>query len=110
MRALFEILGIEAVEQNLLGCTTVLFGYYPCDSPPAFGYQLNDNGPVFNIEPSAFEQANNGNNNCTAIVTGIEFGIWIVGQAWFQGKYVDFDVSNLQVGVAGLSNASSDGW
>lgn len=107
MRTLFATLGIQAEEQNLAGCTTVLFGYYPCDSPPRFGYQLQNDGPVFNIEPSAFEQANNGNNNCTAIVTGIDFGFWIVGQAWFQGKYVDFDVARSQFGVADLKDKSS---
>ncbi|KAK4547883.1 hypothetical protein LTR36_010602 [Oleoguttula mirabilis] len=108
IRSLFEALGIQAVEQNLPGCTTVLFGYYPCNSPPAIGFQLGAGNPIFNIEPSAFVQASNGGNNCTATVTGIDIGfpggLWIVGQSWFQGKYVDFDADNRSVGVALLRN------
>lgn len=92
-KALFAKLGIQAVEQNLPGCAQVLFGYYKCDAPPTVGFSFGD-GKVYNIEPSAFKQADNGNNNCTAIITGLDFegqgtSDWIVGQAFFQGKYVD---------------------
>lgn len=112
---MFEALGIQAVEQNLPGCTSVLFGYYPCDSPPKVGFQLGSENPIFNIEPAAFEQANNGGNNCTATVTGIDLGfpggLWILGQSWFQGKYVDFynEGGEPSIGVAHLSNPTTAG-
>ncbi|KAK5110053.1 hypothetical protein LTR62_006297 [Meristemomyces frigidus] len=103
---LFHKLGIQAVEQNLPGCTTVLFGYYPCASPPQVGFSLGNSTRSFNIEVSAFEQANDGKGNCTAILTGIdldpEHSLWIIGQAWFQGKYIDFDQTGGRVGVATL--------
>ncbi|KAF2860896.1 acid protease [Piedraia hortae CBS 480.64] len=105
VRQLFSKLGIQAVEQNLPGCTSVLFGYYDCAAPPTVGFTIGDE--TFNIAASAFQQAKNGPNNCTAVITGIDFGsdFWIVGQAWFQGKYVDFDVDHSQIGVASLRKA-----
>ena len=109
VRTLFDSLGLESYEQNLSGCTSVLFGYYPCDAPPTVGFQFGtgaNSTAVYNIEASAFQQADNGNNNCTATVTGITFGssgdLWIVGQTWFQGKYVDFDAAGKMIGVAQL--------
>jgi pepsin A len=64
---------------------------------------------VFNIDPSQFQLEDNGNNNCTAIITGIDYDTpwWLVGQAWFQGKYVEFDARDAKdnkyvVGVAML--------
>ena len=106
VRRLFNRLGLQAIEQNLPGCTSVLFGYYPCDSPPQVGYQFGAANPTFEIEASAFKQADDGGNNCTAIITGIDLGagvpLWIVGQAWFQGKYVDFNDAGKTVGVAQL--------
>ncbi|KAK3674707.1 hypothetical protein LTR78_005429 [Recurvomyces mirabilis] len=106
VQKLFDILGIQAVQQNLPGCTSVLFGYYPCDAPPKVGFTIGNSTKSFDIESSAFQQADNGNNNCTAIVTGIDLStrhpLWIIGQAWFQGKYVDFDPANSKLGVAPL--------
>ncbi|KAK0874054.1 hypothetical protein LTS02_000435 [Friedmanniomyces endolithicus] len=110
VRKLFDILGIQAVEQNLPGCTAVLFGYYPCDAPPTIGFSLGNSTRSFDIEASVFQQADNGNNSCTAIVTGIALSpvnpLWIVGQAWFQGKYVDFDQAGGKLGVAPLKTDS----
>lgn len=91
-RALFKALKIQTVEQHEAGCSTIVYGYYPCDNPPEVGFQVGDK--TFNIHPSQFALEDNGNNNCTAVVTGIDFDFapewWLVGQAWFQGKYADF--------------------
>ena len=59
---------------------------------------------VFNIEPSAFDEADDGGGNCTAIIAGIDLGVWIVGQAFFQGKYVDHNVDGKSMGFAQLVN------
>ena len=103
---LFDAAGIQGVTQTLSGCTKVLTGYYPCASPPTVGFKFpaGADGKVFDILGSAFEEADDGAGNCTAIVAGIDFGpgIWIVGQAWFQGKYVDHDVSGKTLGFADL--------
>ncbi|KAF7549998.1 hypothetical protein G7046_g8156 [Stylonectria norvegica] len=98
VRALFKNLGIQAVEQNLPGCSTTLFGYYPCDAPPTVAFQLGDSSVPFGIEHSAFKMVDNGKNNCTATITGqaLGAGSWMVGQSWFQGKYVDHDVTGQQ--------------
>lgn len=102
----------------------VTVGYYPCDKPPTLGIQFvvpgsNDiNGPVFNIEPEAFKLVDNGNNNCTSNIVGRndEKGGWEVGNAWWQGKYVDCQglygiptgVAVLKDKTAGAAKASKD--
>lgn len=101
---MFNQLGLQPVEQHLPGCTTVLFGYYNCSSPPEIGFQLGDSNLIFEFEPSASQEANDGHNNCTSIVTGIDFGspdFWIIGQAWM---HVDFNAvgGNHRVGIAQL--------
>jgi hypothetical protein len=63
VKQIFESIGIQAVQQNLPECTSVLFGYYPCDAPPTVGLQLGNSSRTFNIELSAFQQADNGGNN-----------------------------------------------
>ncbi|KAK0270330.1 hypothetical protein LTR35_014129 [Friedmanniomyces endolithicus] len=82
VRKLFDILGNEDVRQNLPGCTAVLFGYYPCDAPPTIGFSPGSSTRPFDIEPSASQQADNGNNTCTAIVTGIDLSpvkpLWLL--------------------------------
>ena len=103
---LFDAAGIQGVTQSLSGCQKVLTGYYPCASPPTVGFKFpaGKGGKVFDIVASAFPEADDGTGNCTAIVAGIDFapGLWIVGQAWFQGKYVDHDVDALKMGFAEL--------
>lgn len=104
VQKLFDAAGIQGVNLTLPGCTEVLTGYYPCAKPPAdvsFAFPTGSSNR-FSIEPSAFQEADDGSGNCTAIVAGIDFGIWIVGQAWFQGKYVDFNVVGNSIGVAQL--------
>lgn len=64
---------------------------------------------VFNVEPSAFKLKDNGNNNCIATLVGAnlttaDFPFWIIGQAWFQGKYVSQDAAQKTVGVATLKD------
>ncbi len=107
MRALFDKHGIQAVEQqHLRGCNyKVLVGYYKCDNSPQIGFSFGD-GKSFDIEPSAFKLAHNGGNNCTATIVGVpgEDNLWIVGQAWFQGKYVDHNSGGKTFGVANLKD------
>lgn len=104
VKALFDKLGFQSFTRDVIGCSGTLFGYYPCDSPPHIGFQIGNSSQTFFIEPEAFKMEDNGNNNCTATITGgnIGAGGWLVGQSWFQGKYVDFDVTGSQVGVANL--------
>ena len=105
VRAVFKNLGIQAVEQNIPGCSSTLFGYYPCNSPPKVAFHLGDSTVAFEIVPEAFKMVDNGNNNCTATITGQDLGAgsWMVGQSWFQGKYVDHDVTGQRIGVALLA-------
>ncbi|GJC96157.1 hypothetical protein ColKHC_04983 [Colletotrichum higginsianum] len=103
---LFETAGIQAVNLSLPGCTKVMTGHYPCDKPPAITFGLNSGSKdAFGIEAAAFKQAVNGGNNCTATITGIDnFRIWVIGQSWFRGKYIDFDVTGKTIGVAYLKD------
>ncbi|OLN85417.1 Gastricsin [Colletotrichum chlorophyti] len=85
---LFDAAGIQAVNHSL----------------PGFGFSLSTGSEeVFNIDATAFKEAMNGGNNCTATIAGLDdLNSWIVGQSWFQGKYIDFDVTGKSVGIAPL--------
>lgn len=69
------------------GNPTYIYGYYPCDNPPTVGFSFpaqsdiaaaNSSSPIsrtaktFNIPKSAFQLADNGNNNCTAVLMGTD--------------------------------------
>ncbi|KAK5172235.1 uncharacterized protein LTR77_003873 [Saxophila tyrrhenica] len=103
VRKMFKALGIQIVKQTAEGCASVIYGYYACDSPAKVGFTLG--GKPFYIEPSAFQLANNGENNCTATITSLDGDApyWIVGQSWFQGKYVDFQQPH-KIGAAYLKD------
>ncbi|KAI0470051.1 aspartic peptidase domain-containing protein [Xylariaceae sp. FL0804] len=124
VRELFDAVGIQAVEQSLPDCASVLFGYYNCSAPPAIAFRFlgggdsgghgNRYGPAWTVEPSAFEQARNGGDNCTAIITGLDGNAdglgeqWILGQAFYQGKYVDHDVTGASLGIAEMKDQSCE--
>ncbi|KAF3056820.1 aspartic peptidase domain-containing protein [Trichoderma sp. SZMC 28012] len=96
VKTLFQKAGIQAVT-NSNGIT----GYYACDAPPTIGLAFGGNN--FNILPEALAFSQNG-NNCTASIHGTsEFGSqWLVGQAFFQGKYIDHNVDDGTMGFANL--------
>ncbi|RFU79618.1 aspartic protease precursor [Trichoderma arundinaceum] len=96
VKSLFQKAGIQAV-QNSNGIT----GYYACDAPPTIGLAFS--GTNFNILPEALAFVKNG-NNCTASIHGTDaFGSqWLVGQAFFQGKYIDHNVDAGTMGFANL--------
>jgi hypothetical protein len=116
-RKIFNECGIQTVERHLDGCpNNVVLGYYPCNNPPTVGIQFelanntSSSSPVFNIGPKSFRAGHNGGNNCTSVlVSGYEdspgyISTWLVGQAWFQGKYVDMNSEGLSLGVATLKD------
>jgi pepsin A len=51
---------------------------------------------------------NRTDGNCTAVIHGTdEFGsgpgaIWLVGQAFFQGRYIDHNIDDYTMGFANL--------
>ena len=113
VKALFSAAGIQAVEtSNPAGVT----GYYPCSSPPSFGFGFpsaagtagrkrgaSATSTVFNVLPAALQESKVG-NNCTASIHGTsDFGdSWLVGQAFFQGRYIDHNVDAGTMGFANL--------
>ncbi|OAA39507.1 aspartyl protease [Beauveria brongniartii RCEF 3172] len=76
-------------------------GHYSCSNPPVIGFNLG--GKNFNIDPKALAFKKEG-DNCTASLMGTEdFGtIWLVGQAFFQGRYIDHNGSGKTMGFADL--------
>ncbi|GFP58815.1 secreted aspartyl protease 1 [Trichoderma asperellum] len=96
VKTLFQQAGIQAV-QTSNGIT----GYYACNAPPTIGLAFS--GHNFNILPAALAFSQNG-NNCTASIHGTSaFGNqWLVGQAFFQGKYIDHNVDDGTMGFATL--------
>ena len=122
----FKAASIQYVVQTSEDAGTSVTGYFPCDQPPALGLSIpsqsnattatrqksklvSHRSSIFNIAPDQWIAADNGNNNCTAIVTGLDFegsgsSDWILGQAWFQGKYIDHNSDQGAVGIATLKN------
>lgn len=82
---------------------------------------------TFNIPLNAWAAVDNGNNNCTAVLSGQNYeahpGLWVIGQrkhywlsfsrtniddfiAFFQGLYIDHNLENGTVGFAKLKRTS----
>ncbi|KAJ5900153.1 acid protease [Penicillium taxi] len=80
---------------------TTVSGYFPCDQPPTLGLvipsrqnstdarrdnsnSVSHNSNLFNIAPDQWAATNNGNNNCTAVLSGTDAlpysNLWVVGQ------------------------------
>lgn len=76
-------------------------GHYSCSSSPTVGFSLG--GKNFNIDPKALAFKTDG-DDCTASLFGTgNFGsTWLVGQAFFQGRYIDHNVDDRTMGFADL--------
>ncbi|OOF94901.1 hypothetical protein ASPCADRAFT_208555 [Aspergillus carbonarius ITEM 5010] len=118
--SIFEATSIQAVIQNTTDGVTVT-GYFPCDQPPTLGFGIpsqsnastaektdsslvSHQSTIFNIAADQWIAADNGNNNCTAILSGMTVAsyptLWVVGQPFFRGLYIDHNVANATVGLA----------
>ncbi|KHN99762.1 aspartic protease precursor [Metarhizium album ARSEF 1941] len=93
---LFRQAGIRAV-QTSAGLT----GHYNCSAPPAIGFSFG--GKNFDLLPAALAFAKDG-DDCTAAVHGSDAfgGRWLVGQAFFQGRYIDHNIADATMGFADL--------
>ncbi|KAJ4158329.1 uncharacterized protein LMH87_008861 [Akanthomyces muscarius] len=98
VKKLFKAAGITAKNTG-----STIEGHYDCAKPPTVGFNLG--GKNFNIDPKAlaFKQDEKG-NDCTASIFGTaDFGSnWLVGQAFFQGRYIDHNVDDETMGFADL--------
>ncbi|TQV94532.1 hypothetical protein V2A60_005572 [Cordyceps javanica] len=76
-------------------------GHYSCSNAPTIGFNLG--GKNFNIDPKALAFKKDG-DDCTASLLGTtDFGnTWLVGQAFFQGRYIDHNVDDGTMGFANL--------
>lgn len=99
--SIFNATGIQGVFSALNGYPggNILTGYFPCDKPPTVGFSFPSKSnlfgftqsAIFNIPASAWAIADNGNNNCTAVLSGQNFPtslasyttLWIVGQGMY---------------------------
>lgn len=97
VRSIFDAAGIQYTTDS-----NGITGYYACDKPPQIGISFSDSN--FNIASEALAFKKNG-NNCTASIHGTNnFGdTWLVGQAFFQGKYIDHDYDGGAMGFAYLN-------
>ncbi|KIY00385.1 uncharacterized protein Z520_04070 [Fonsecaea multimorphosa CBS 102226] len=67
------------------------------------------------IESLLVPSTNGSSPNCTVAVVGQDFaelpGLWVLGQTFFQGKYIDHNLNDRTIGLANLkaspSNSSS---
>ncbi|KAG6000132.1 hypothetical protein E4U54_001537 [Claviceps lovelessii] len=97
---LFEAAGVQVVRSGD-GTVTTVTGYYDCRAPPKIGFSLA--GQTFDIVPAALAYARRG-HNCTASVKGASSldNWWLIGQPFFQGRYVDHDIQAQRMGFANL--------
>ncbi|KAL9049016.1 MAG: hypothetical protein Q9162_007429 [Coniocarpon cinnabarinum] len=108
VQAIFEALAIPYSLRRGTNPRTdpsYIFGYTPCDAPPNRDVNFVLGGEDFHIDAVPWNAVDNGGNNCTAVLQGTDaFGeSWLVGQAFFQSKYVDHDVDAGMMGFAALS-------
>ncbi|PYI09853.1 acid protease [Aspergillus sclerotiicarbonarius CBS 121057] len=118
--SIFEATSIQAVIQNTTDGVAVT-GYFPCDQPPTLGFSIpsqsnastaaktdsnliSHRSSIFNIAADQWIAADNGNNNCTAVLSGMTVAsyptLWVVGQPFFRGLYIDHNVANATIGLA----------
>lgn len=109
VKDLFAKAGVQAVDDGKGNVK----GYYRCDSPPTIGFAFpaskgSKKRVNFNVLPEALEQERNG-NNCTITIHGGDISgdkTWLVGQKWFQGKYLDHNFADNTMGFANLKQSS----
>ncbi|OBT86051.1 hypothetical protein VE02_05528 [Pseudogymnoascus sp. 03VT05] len=73
---------------------------------------ISKKSSTFNIPLNAWAAVDNGNNNCTAVLSGQNYeahpGLWVIGQPFFQGLYIDHNLENGTVGFAPLKGANPE--
>jgi hypothetical protein len=98
--SIFNATGIQSVITSTAD-GDLLTGYFPCDKPPTVGLSfpsqanasaaitgnstsVSHTSSIFNIPSNVWAAVDNGNNNCTAILSGQDFaaypGLWVFGQ------------------------------
>ncbi|OAA74091.1 aspartyl protease [Cordyceps fumosorosea ARSEF 2679] len=97
VKQVFAAAGVKAVTTS----AGTVEGHYSCASPPTIGFSLG--GVNFDLDPKALAFKQDG-DDCTASVIGTaDFGgTWLVGQAFFQGRYIDHNVDDRTMGFANL--------
>jgi pepsin A len=101
---IFKVASIQYVVQTSEDAGTSLTGYFPCDQPPILGLSIpsqsnattasrqnsklvSHHSSIFNIAPDQWIAADNGSNNCTAILSETDAvpipDLWVVGQREF---------------------------
>ena len=69
---------------------------------------------IFNVSPKLWDVYDHGDNNCTSIVGGTNAlnykgaTAWLLGQPFFAGHYIDFDISAHTISYADLKDPSME--
>ncbi|KAJ5690419.1 acid protease [Penicillium macrosclerotiorum] len=119
--AIFKASSMEYAVQTSEDSGTTVTGYFPCDKPPTLGLSIpsqknataamkeksrlvSHRSSTFNIAADQWIAADNGNNNCTAILSGTDAfpipDLWVVGQPFFHGTYIDHNLKTRTLGFA----------
>lgn len=71
---------------------------------------------IFNVSPDVWDTEKVGHGNCTSVLAGTNFltnhsapipTMWLLGQAFFAGHYIDFDITNTTVSYANLKDPAT---
>lgn len=121
VKEILDNLGFQVVNYSVPIYGSVIKGYLPCVKRPTVGFSfpaqavlenpsqstsiISKKAKNFKILPSQWAFQDNGNNNCTAILIGLAQEVWIMGQPFFEGHYLDFNRSkNYTMGFADLKD------
>ncbi|KAF2484716.1 aspartic peptidase domain-containing protein [Neohortaea acidophila] len=103
---------------NGQGSAKTLLGYFDCSKPPTIGFSFpatsqlkkGQKGTNFNVSPDVWDvyEHKHDAGNCTSILGGINAlgTTWLLGQSFFAGHYIDFNVQNETISYANLKDSS----
>jgi hypothetical protein len=64
---------------------------------------VSETSTVFDVRPEALVQ-DSTNGNCSTSIRGVnDLDIWIIGQPFFQGRYVDHSFDDNTISFANLA-------
>ncbi|KAF5368203.1 hypothetical protein D9757_011299 [Collybiopsis confluens] len=107
VRNIMEAVGYNITQQASDGIT-VAFGTYDCSRTPArFGFLFPPNQDIhyIDIDANVLNRTVDG-KVCTANILGTSTmfeGQWSIGQTWFQGRYVQHDLTHNTISFADLA-------
>lgn len=109
VKEILEDMGMTTVPTGDQNGLRMIYGNFLCDDPiPEFGFSFGSTQSWWPLDVSTWKLSQSG-INCTAPIVGWDWlekpyhtDEWYVGQTWFRGKYVDFNLENQEITIANI--------